>query len=92
MNANSSEQNIIVIKQICSSLLLSCHLAWMNKRRFCLQKGGIETRRVTLAQQRVAARIAATRCVCVNGPLVAQMSRGVHVLFSDTKIIINDTQ
>jgi len=32
------KQNIIVIKEI--YVLLSCHLGWMNRRRFCLQKGG----------------------------------------------------
>ena len=37
VNANALKQNIIVIKEIC---LLSCHLGWMNRRRFCLQKGG----------------------------------------------------
>ena len=37
VNANSLKQNIIVIKEIC---FLSCHLGWMNRRRFCLQKGG----------------------------------------------------
>ena len=38
VNANSLKQNIIVIKEVCSSY--SCHLGWMNKWRFCLQKGG----------------------------------------------------
>ena len=36
LNANSLKQNIIVIKKY---NLLSCHLGWMNSRRFCLQKG-----------------------------------------------------
>jgi len=39
VNANSLKQNIIVIKEICS---FSCHLSWMNRRRFCVQKGGSE--------------------------------------------------
>jgi len=33
----SLKQNITVIKEIC---FLSCHLGWMNRRRFCLQKSG----------------------------------------------------
>ena len=36
VNANSSKQNIIVIKEI----VFCCHLGWMNKRWFCLQKTG----------------------------------------------------
>ena len=37
VNANSLKQKIIVIKKY---VLLSCHLGWVNKRRFYLQKGG----------------------------------------------------
>jgi len=36
-NENLLKQNIIAIKKY---VLLSCHLGWMNRRRFCLQKGG----------------------------------------------------
>ena len=35
VNANSLKQNTVVIKQICFS-----YLGLMNRRRFCLQKGG----------------------------------------------------
>jgi len=37
VNANSLKRNIIVIKKY---FLFSCHLGWMNRRRFCLLKGG----------------------------------------------------
>jgi len=40
VNENSLKQNIIVIKEIGAYVLLSCHLGWMNRRRFCLQKRG----------------------------------------------------